>query len=143
MARVGRWLTSVTSVAALRKRELLADYTAVMLTRDPAALVHALRKMADSPQRMADIHRDLVNLYIVDPADPTSEGSGWRRSHPSAGQPHRHAGAAGRGLVRRRSTAVSISRTPDRQALTVALVGVVPLRSLTDQGHCSPDVIEC
>jgi heat shock protein HtpX len=83
LARTGRWLTSVTSLAALRKRELLADYTAVMLTRDPPALVRALRKMADSPQQMTDIHRDLVNLYIVDPADPTSSGSGWRRSHPS------------------------------------------------------------
>lgn len=83
VARVGRWLTSVTSLAALRKRELLADYTAVMLTRDPPALVRALRKMADSPQQMADFHGELVNLYIVDPADPASEGSRWRHSHPS------------------------------------------------------------
>ena len=83
VARIGRWLTSVTSLAALRKRELLADYTAVMLTRDPSALVSALRKIADSPQQMTDIHRDLVNLYIVDPADPTSGGGGWRHSHPA------------------------------------------------------------
>jgi heat shock protein HtpX len=83
VARIGRWLTSVTSLAAQRKRELLADYTAVMLTRDPAALVSALRKMADSPQQMTDIHADLVNLYIVDPADPTSRGSRWHHSHPS------------------------------------------------------------
>jgi Zn-dependent protease with chaperone function len=54
-----------------------------MLTRDPPALVRALRKMADSPQRMAGIHRDLVNLYIVDPADPASAGSHWRHSHPA------------------------------------------------------------
>jgi len=85
-ARIGRWLTSVTGLAALRKRELLADYTAVMLTREPQALVSALRKMADSPWRMTDSHRDLVNLYIVDPADPASVTRRSQRSHPSVSE---------------------------------------------------------
>jgi len=82
-ARTAGWLTGITSLAASRKREVLADYTAVLLTRDPAALISALRKLADSPERMASAHRDLVNLYIVDPADPAGERNRRRNAHPS------------------------------------------------------------
>jgi heat shock protein HtpX len=74
-------LTRLSGMAASRQREILADDTAVKLTRDPKALIAALRAIATS-ERQLRVSRGLVNLLILDPEDPESTESTWRRSHP-------------------------------------------------------------
>ena len=100
VARIGRWLTSVTSLAALRKRELLADYTAVMLTRDPAALVPPCARWPTRPSRWrtstatwstsTSSTRPTQPAKAVAGAIPTRQSSnaspGWNGRHELASQ---------------------------------------------------------
>jgi heat shock protein HtpX len=53
--------------AMSRERELLADDTAVLLTRDPRALVSALTKIGSSPVPPHRWKADIAPLFIVDP----------------------------------------------------------------------------
>jgi heat shock protein HtpX len=50
-----------------RERELLADDTAALLTRDPRALIGALTKIASSPAPPHAWKADIAPLFVVDP----------------------------------------------------------------------------
>ena len=64
LARQG---VKVARRGASRERELLADDTAVALTRDPDALVSALTRIGSSTARSALTRDDISMLFIVDP----------------------------------------------------------------------------
>ena len=83
-ARVGegRWRSSRSSrpalgaspivgrlvmLAASRRREGLADVSAVELTRNPLGLAGALRKIADDPEVLEVANKATQHLYIVNP----------------------------------------------------------------------------
>ncbi|MCD6450764.1 MAG: zinc metalloprotease HtpX [Acidobacteria bacterium] len=54
-------------MAISRKREFLADASAVELTRNPRGLANALRKIASDPEPLEVANRATQHLYIVNP----------------------------------------------------------------------------
>ncbi|MBN2080692.1 M48 family metallopeptidase [bacterium] len=50
-----------------RKREFLADATAVQLTRNPEGLMSALNKISNSPEKMPFVEKELSALFIDHP----------------------------------------------------------------------------
>src|SRR5690606_32349562 len=59
-----------------RKRELLADATAVKLTRNPDGLKSALLKISGSGEKMPFVEEELSALFIDHPQKKESFGSG-------------------------------------------------------------------
>jgi heat shock protein HtpX len=59
-----------------RKREFLADATAVLLTRNPDGLSSALQKISDSPEKMPFVESELSALFIDNP-QKVEAGTGW------------------------------------------------------------------
>lgn len=70
-------------MAVSRKRELLADASAAQLTRYPAGLASALRKIAADPEPLEAANRATQHLYIVNPIKHFSDrGSALFNTHP-------------------------------------------------------------
>ncbi len=70
-------------LAVSRKRELLADASAVDLTRNPDALASALQKIASDPEPLEAANRATQHLYIVNPMKAwDDEGSSIFSTHP-------------------------------------------------------------
>ena len=79
---------SLMQLALSRKREFLADATAVELTRNPDGLISALEKLENDPNQLKTANSATANMYIVNPfKKDTKEGkkkttSIWS-THPS------------------------------------------------------------
>lgn len=79
---------SLMQLALSRKREFLADATAVQLTRNPDGLISALQKLDNDPNQLQTANSATANMYIVNPFKKnTKEGkkktsSIWS-THPS------------------------------------------------------------
>ena len=75
-------------LALSRKREFLADSTAVEITRNPDGLISALEKLENDPNQLQTANSATANMYIVNPfRKNTKEGkkkttSIWS-THPS------------------------------------------------------------
>lgn len=54
-------------LALSRKREYLADATAVEFTRNPDGLISALKKLSDDPNELKYANSSTENMYIVNP----------------------------------------------------------------------------
>jgi heat shock protein HtpX len=68
--------------AVSRRREYLADATAVELTRNPLGLARALHKIATDPAPMRHANRASAHLYIENPMKKTKAASGVFDTHP-------------------------------------------------------------
>lgn len=73
-AGAARGCSRLVQLAISRRREYLADASAVELTRDPLALACALEKIAACPARLAAAHPATAHLFI---ANPLKEATGW------------------------------------------------------------------
>ena len=79
---------SLMQLALSRKREFLADSTAVEFTRNPDGLISALQKLENDPNQLETANSATANMYIVNPfRKNTKEGkkktsSIWS-THPS------------------------------------------------------------
>ena len=79
---------SLMQLALSRKREFLADSTAVEFTRNPDGLISALEKLENDPNQLEFANSATANMYIVNPfKKDTKEGkkkstSIWS-THPS------------------------------------------------------------
>lgn len=79
---------SLMQLALSRKREFLADATAVEFTRNPDGLISALEKLENDPNQLETVNSATANMYIVNPfKKDTKEGkrrttSIWS-THPS------------------------------------------------------------
>ena len=60
-------LATIIQFAISRQREYLADAGAVQLTRDPRAMIDALRKLGGDPVEMPHANRGTQHLWIVNP----------------------------------------------------------------------------
>jgi heat shock protein HtpX len=60
-----------------RKREYLADATAVKLTRNPDGLANALRKISSSDVTMPFVEKELSALFIDHPQKLNPQGRSW------------------------------------------------------------------
>ena len=70
--------------AVSRDREYLADATSVGITRNPAGLVSALRKLEHVHGEMPDANRGTQHLWIVNPVREGRAGErGWFATHPT------------------------------------------------------------
>ena len=79
---------SLMQLALSRRKEFLADSTAVEFTRNPEGLISALQKLEDDPNQLETANSATANMYIVNPFKKnTKEGkkkstSIWS-THPS------------------------------------------------------------
>ena len=79
---------TLMQLALSRKREFLADATAVEVTRNPEGLISALQKLENDPNQLEVANSATANMYIVNPFKKnTKEGkkkssSIWS-THPS------------------------------------------------------------
>ena len=60
-------VSRMVQLAVCRRRESLADVSAVDLTRNPVGLARALRRIADDPEVLEVANRATQHLYIVNP----------------------------------------------------------------------------
>ena len=79
---------TLMQLALSRKREFLADATAVELTRNPQGLISALQKLEDDENQLQTANSATANMYIVNPFKKnTREGrkksSSLWSTHPS------------------------------------------------------------
>jgi heat shock protein HtpX len=77
----------LVQLSVSRRRESLADVSAVELTRNPIGLARALRKIADDPEALEVANRATQHLYIVNPIKSFEERakSMWD-THPPIGE---------------------------------------------------------
>lgn len=79
---------SLMQLALSRKREFLADSTAVEFTRNPDGLISALQKLENDPNELETANSATANMYIVSPFKKNGK-SGKKKSssiwstHPS------------------------------------------------------------
>ncbi len=73
----------MVQLAVSRRRESLADVSAVELTRNPIGLARALRTIADDPEVLEVANRATQHLYIVNPIKSFEErASSMWDTHP-------------------------------------------------------------
>ena len=58
---------SLMQLALSRKREFLADSTAVEFTRNPDGLISALEKLENDPNQLETANNATANMYIINP----------------------------------------------------------------------------
>jgi len=68
-------IARLVMLAASRRREGLADVSAVELTRNPMGLAQALRKIAEDPEVLEVANKATQHLYIVNPIKAAEERS--------------------------------------------------------------------
>ena len=80
-------LGKIMQMAVSRRREFLADSTAVEFTRNPDGLINALRKLDSDPNELAVANKATENMYIVNPFKKDEESKKKKASlfstHPS------------------------------------------------------------
>ena len=79
---------SLMKLALSRKREFLADATAIEFTRNPDGLISALQKLENDSNQLKTANSATSNMYIVNPfKKDTKEGkkksSNIWSTHPS------------------------------------------------------------
>ena len=79
---------SLMQLALSRKREFLADSTAVEFTRNPDGLISALQKLENDPNQLETANSATANMYIVNPfkkntAEGKRKSSSLWSTHPS------------------------------------------------------------
>lgn len=79
-------LGKLMQMAVSRRREFLADSTAVEFTRNPDGLISALRKLDDDPNELSVANKATENMYIVNPFKKDvnkKKKAGLFSTHPS------------------------------------------------------------
>ena len=79
---------SLMQLALSRKREFLADATALEFTRNPDGLISALEKLENDPNQLESANNATANMYIVNPFKKDSKNGKKKSSsiwstHPS------------------------------------------------------------
>ena len=69
--------------AISRKREFLADATAIEFTRNPEGLISALQKISGDPNQLKVANNATENMYIVTPFRNKKTSSNLWSTHPS------------------------------------------------------------
>lgn len=70
-------------LAISRKREFLADATAIQFTRNPDGLISALQKISDDPNELKSANKSTENMYIANPFRNKKKSSNLWSTHPS------------------------------------------------------------
>jgi heat shock protein HtpX len=76
-------MAQIIQLAVSRKREFLADASAVEFTRNPQGLIDALKKLTDDTRTLESANRGTAHMFIVNPIKKFSEMSSTMfSSHP-------------------------------------------------------------
>lgn len=75
--------SSLMQLAISRKREFLADATAVEFTRNPNGLISALTKLSNDPTELNNANRATAQMYIVCPFKNKNKSKNLFSTHPS------------------------------------------------------------
>ena len=67
-------------LAVSRRREYLADATAVQFTRNPEGLISALEKISADPNELSTASNATAHMYISEPF--RKKTSSWFSTHP-------------------------------------------------------------
>lgn len=70
-------------LAISRKREFLADATAIEFTRNPDGLISALEKISADPNELKVANKATENMYIANPFKDKKKSSDLWSTHPS------------------------------------------------------------
>ena len=70
-------------LAVSRKREFLADATAIEFTRNPDGLISALEKISADPNELKVANKATENMYIANPFRDKKKSSDLWSTHPS------------------------------------------------------------
>jgi len=81
LAAIAPLSVRLVQLAISRRREYLADASAVEITRDPLGLARALEKINGDPRPVAVTNRATAHLYIANPIKRAS-GDGLFDTHP-------------------------------------------------------------
>ena len=79
-------LGKIMQMALSRRREFLADSTAIEFTRNPDGLISALRKLDSDPNELSVANKATENMYIVNPFRKNKDGkkkASLFSTHPS------------------------------------------------------------
>ena len=80
-------LGKIMQMAVSRRREFLADSTAIEFTRNPDGLISALGKLDSDPNELKVANKATENMYIVNPFRKSADGKKKKASlfstHPS------------------------------------------------------------
>ncbi len=85
LAVLSPFIATIIQMSVSRKREFLADASAALLTRYPAGLASALRKISADPEPLEAANKATAHLYIVNPLKNIKGGGGVNRlftTHP-------------------------------------------------------------
>jgi heat shock protein HtpX len=85
LAILSPFIATIIQLAVSRKREFLADASGAMLTRYPAGLASALRKISADTEPLEAANKATAHLYIVNPLKDIKGGSGINKlfsTHP-------------------------------------------------------------
>lgn len=74
--------TKLIQLAVSRKREYLADATAIEFTRNPNGLISALRKLQDDDSSMQNVSNATAHMYINNPSRKKREITDLFSTHP-------------------------------------------------------------
>lgn len=75
--------SKLLQLAVSRRREYLADATAVQFTRNPDGLISALIKISSDPNELATANKATENMYICNPF--RDKKTSWFSTHPAIG----------------------------------------------------------
>lgn len=68
-------------LAVSRRREFLADATAIQFTRNPDGLISALIKISEDPNELKNVSKSTAHMYISNPF--RSKKTNWFSTHPA------------------------------------------------------------
>lgn len=77
MALVAPIIATLIQLSISRKRELLADASAALLTRNPDALAEALLKISQDKEPLEVANKATAHLYIISPLKNHHDAIGW------------------------------------------------------------------
>lgn len=74
---------SLMQLAISRRREYLADATAVEFTRNPNGLISALQKLDADDSKMDTANTSTAHMYISNPVKGRKKNKNWFSTHPA------------------------------------------------------------
>ena len=77
LALLSPLIANLIKLAISRRREFLADASAVKITRFPDGLIRALQKISADKEPLEAANKATAHLYIVNPLRNTHSGVGW------------------------------------------------------------------
>ena len=87
---LGPIFAKIMQMAISRKREFMADATAVEITRNPSGLISALKKLDSDPNQLSSANNATAHMYIVNPfkkdGSKKIKKAGLMDTHPSIAQ---------------------------------------------------------